>query len=143
MSDGLYEADILIWSERQGKLLQRIARGERVNDADLDWSNIAEEVESVGRGQLHDVQSFLLQALRSMLKAEGWPQSALAPSWRAEARGFCVEAASRFSPSMRQRIDLTRLYADALKAVPETIDGEAPLPLPEGCPLTLDELLAL
>jgi hypothetical protein len=142
VSDSLYEADILIWSERQGELLRRIAKGERVNDADLDWSNIAEEVESVGRGQLHDVQSFLLQAFRSMLKAEGWPKSALAPSWRAEARGFCIEAASRFSPSMRQRIDLTHLYADALKSVPEAIDGEPPLPLPQLCRLTLDELLA-
>ena len=142
MSDALYETDILVWSERQGELLRRIASGERVNDADLDWPNIAEEIESVGRGQLHDVESFLLQALRSRLKAEAWPQSLTAPSWRAEARGFCIEASMRFSPSMRQRIDVAKLYADARKALPDTIDGLPPPPVPQTCPVTLDELLA-
>jgi len=142
MSDALYESDILLSSERQGELLRRIAGGERIDDANLDWPNIAEEIESVGRGLLHDVESFLLQALRSMLKAKAWSQSMTAPSWRAEARGFRIEAASRFSPSMRQRINLPGLYADALKALPEAIDGQPPLAVPQDCPVTLDELLA-
>ena len=43
---------------------------------------------------------------------------------------------------MRQRIDLAGLYADALYALPETIDGQAPLPVPVECPVTLDEMLA-
>ncbi len=44
----LYDADTLTWSERQAALLRRLAAGERVN-ADLDWANVIEEVESVGR----------------------------------------------------------------------------------------------
>ena len=60
MSD-LYDTDILIWSERQGELLRRLARGERVNDQ-VDWENVVEEVESVGRDQLHAVESLLVQA---------------------------------------------------------------------------------
>ena len=47
MSD--YEADILTWSEQQAALLHRIARGELVNSAELDWPNIAEEIESADR----------------------------------------------------------------------------------------------
>ena len=47
MSD--YDVDVYAWSQRQGALLRRLATGERVNDADLDWSNIAEEIETVGR----------------------------------------------------------------------------------------------
>jgi hypothetical protein len=42
---------------------------------------------------------------------------------------------------MRQRIDLASLYADALSGLPEVMDGRAPQPVPEQCPLTLDELL--
>jgi hypothetical protein len=34
------------------------------------------------------------------------------------------------------------LYADAVRALPETIDGVAPLPVPTTCPVTLEELLA-
>lgn len=138
----LYDTDILAWSERQAELLRRIAAGERVNDPDLDWPNIVEEIESVGNEQLHAVESLLVQALVHMLKAEGWPLSRDTPTWRADAVGFRGDAASRFTPSMRQRIDLAKLYRRALRRLPETIDGQAPLPLPETCPVTLDELLA-
>jgi hypothetical protein len=34
------------------------------------------------------------------------------------------------------------LFADALAAMPKTIDGQPPLPLPQICPVTLDELLS-
>ncbi len=45
----LYDTDILLWSERQADLLRHHAAGERVNDASIDWPNIAEEIEDVGR----------------------------------------------------------------------------------------------
>jgi hypothetical protein len=137
----LYGTDILLWSERQGDLLRRLAAGERVNDQ-VDWENVVEEVVSVGRSQLSAVQSLLVQALVHDLKAEAWPLSRDAPNWRAEARRFRGDAAEAFAPSMRQRISMQRLYRRALKALPETIDGQPPLPLPEVCPVTLDEMLA-
>src|SRR6516162_1253838 len=40
MSD--YDLDFYAWTERQGSLLRPLAAGERVNDADLNWPNIAE-----------------------------------------------------------------------------------------------------
>jgi hypothetical protein len=140
MSD--YDTDILIWSERQGELLRRRAAGELVNDAEMDWPNIAEEIEDVGRSQLHSVESLLVQALRHMLKAEAWPLSLDAPSWRADAIDFRRQARRRFVPSMRQRLDVAGLYADALAAMPETIDGQPPLPMSEVCTVTLDDLLS-
>jgi hypothetical protein len=136
-----YDTDILIWSEHQAELLRRRAAGELVNDAEVDWPNIAEEIEDVGRSQLHSVESLLVQALRHMLKAEAWPISRGAPNWRADAIDFRRQARRRFVPSMRQRIDVAGLYADALAAMPETIDGQPPLPVPDVCPVTLDELL--
>jgi hypothetical protein len=139
MSD--YDDDILIWSQRQGELLRRLAAGERVNDQ-IDWENVVEEVESVGREQLHAVQSLLMQALVHMLKADAWPLARDAPSWRADAVGFRAQAANRYVPSMRQRIALERIYRQALRALPETVDGQAPLPVPDVCPVTLDELLS-
>ena len=139
---GEYDADILQWSEHQAALLRRHAAGERINSAELDWDNIVEEIESVGREQLHAVELLLVQALLHMLKAEAWPLSPAVPGWEAEARGFRSQAGRRFAPSMRQRIDLAGLYADALRAMPDTIDAMLPLPVPTICPVTLDELLA-
>jgi hypothetical protein len=137
-----YESDILIWSERQAALLRRRAAGELVNEGELDWTNIAEEIESVGRSELHGVESLLVQALRHMLKAEAWPLSRDAPVWRADAIDFRQQAARQFVPSMLQRIDVARLYRHALRAMPDTIDGQPPLPVPDVCPVTLDEMLS-
>jgi hypothetical protein len=88
-----YDSDILEWSERQVALLGRRAASELVNEAELDWPNIAEEIESVGRSQLSAVRSYLVQALLHDLKAEAWPLSLVAPGWRAEAIRFRQEAA--------------------------------------------------
>jgi hypothetical protein len=136
----LYDSDILLWSDQQAALLRRLAAGERVNDR-IDWLHLIEEVESVGNEQVHAVNSLLLQALVHILKATAWPDSRDAPHWRAEAELFRAQAADRFVPSMRQRIDLEKLYRRARRAMPETIDGVVPLPVPITCPQDLDQLL--
>lgn len=138
MSD--YDTDILIWSEHQAELLRRLASGEPMNEAP-DWPNIAEEIEDVGRSGLRACRSNLLQALLHDLKAEAWPLTPYVPHWRSEARVARINAADAYAPSMRQKIDVADIYAKALRAMPETIDSQPPLPLPDVCPVTLDELL--
>jgi hypothetical protein len=138
----LYDTDVLLWSEQQAALLRQLAAGERVNEQ-IDWDNIIDEVESVGSEQLHAVESLLMQALAHMAKAEAWPAARDVPHWRAEARRFRIDAAARFVPSMRQRLDLEKIYRRALRIIPETIDGQSPLPLlATTCPMTLDEMLS-
>jgi hypothetical protein len=141
MSD-LYDTDILLWSERQAELLRRHAADERANDGSIDWPNIIEEIEDVGRSERNSVESHLVQALLHDLKAEAWPLSREVPHWRAEARGHRDDARRRFSPSMTQRIDVAKLYREALHRMPETMDDVPPLPVPSVCPVTLAELLA-
>lgn len=140
MSSGLYESDILAWSEQQAELLRRAAAGERVNG--LDWPNLIEEIQDVGLAQLHAVESLLRQSLVHLLKILGWPASEAVAHWRAETVGFLADAASRYVASMRQRIDLERLYRKALAQVAaDRIDGAPPQPLPPTCAITLDDLL--
>ncbi len=43
---------------------------------------------------------------------------------------------------MRQQIDMAKLYRRALRALPDTIDDQAPLPVPQIAAVTLDELLS-
>jgi hypothetical protein len=136
----LYDADILEWSEHQAELLRRVAAGEPVNEVP-DWTNIIEEVADVGRNSLRACRSQLIQALLHDLKAEAWPLSPDVPHWRAEARLARINAADAYAPSMRQRIDVADLYAKALHAMPDTIGGQPPIPIPGTCPITLDELL--
>jgi hypothetical protein len=140
MSD-LYDEDIVLWSEQQSDLLRRRAAGELVNEAELDWPNIAEEIEAVGSEQRFAVQSLLVQAIVHRMKAEAWPSCRDMEAWLADSMRFRGDAASRFVPSMRQRIDLDQIYRRAVRAMPRVIDGQtAPPPAPV-CPFTLDWLL--
>ena len=140
MSD-LYDTDILGWSERQAELLRRLAAGERVNDQ-IDWENVAEEVENVGRSELHRTESLLTQTLRHRLKIMAWFSSSEVSRWQEEATLFQMDAARAFQESMRQRLDMALIYRRARHRFPQQIDGQAPLPLPDVCPVTLDELLS-
>src|SRR5690348_2145201 len=111
MPDGLYDSDVLAWSKQQAELLRRLARGERVND--VDWDNVIEEIESVGRSELHSVESYLRQMMVHLLKVRAWPQEPSVRHWRSEIGTFQSEAQQRFTPSMRQLIDLDRLFRRA------------------------------
>ena len=139
--DELYDTDILTWSERQAALLRRLAAGERVN-ASIDWSNVIEEIESVGRSERQACESLLRQALVHVLKLHLAPTSEAAPHWRGEVIGFLADASDRFSPSMRQPLDLPRLFAKARRQVLASGAASAAANrLPETCPFTVDELL--
>jgi len=140
MSD-LYETDVLAWSEQQSALLQSVARGERVDEL-VDWPNLIEEIEAMGRAELRACESLLRQALLHLLKLHMWPDLAAA-HWRGEVYGFLTAAQDRFSPTMRQRIDLEKLYERAARQMRiGTDDPDSLRRMPVLCPYTLDDFLA-
>jgi hypothetical protein len=140
MPDDLYDRDALAWSGHQASLLRRVARGERVNE--VDWEHVIEEIEDVGLSELHAVQSHLHQMLVHLLKVRGWPDSLSVGHWRGEFVAFQKDAARRYAPSMRQRIDLPVIYRDALEQLESvTYEGAAPRSWPTDCPFELDPLL--
>jgi hypothetical protein len=140
MPDGPYERDVLAWSQHQADLLRRLGRGERVND--VDWTNVAEEIEDVGLSELHSVESDLNLVIVHLLKLQAWPDSTAADHWLTEIVVFQRNARRRFTPSMRQRIDLGALYADALDSLRAgDRRNNTPRPWPDANKLTLDQLL--
>jgi hypothetical protein len=75
------------------------------------------------------------------LRATAWPTSRDVPHWRSEAGIARINAADAYTPAMRERIDMADLCAKALRAMPDSINGQPPLPVPETCPVTLDALV--
>ncbi len=139
MPDDLYERDILSWSEQQAALLRRVARGERVNG--VDWTHVVEEIEDLGLSELTAVNNHLRLMLVHLLKMTAWPENAAVRHWREEVAAFQAAAAQRFVPSMRQRIDLNRVYVQAIKQLRRS-DFDQPMPdWPAECPVGLDVLL--
>ena len=80
MSD--YDLDFYAWTQRQGSLLRRLAAGERVNDADLDWPNIAEEIETLGRSERGAVASRIRNVIEHLMKLEASPATEPRAGWR-------------------------------------------------------------
>jgi hypothetical protein len=139
MPDALYEHDVLAWSQHQAELLRRLGQGERVND--VDWTNLAEEIESVGLSELHAVESQLTLIILHLLKLQAWPDSGAWHHWRSEIVAFQINAQRRFTPSMRQRLNLGILYSDALKQARAGDRRNTVRPWPPANPFTLDQLL--
>jgi hypothetical protein len=140
MPDDLYRRDIVAWSRAQAERLRRVAAGERVND--LDWDNLIEEVEDLGRSQVQAVESLLVQALIHTMKMAAWPDHSAVGHWRGELIALLNGARRRFTPSMAQLIRLEELHADALDAVRGTSLDSPPRPLRDGTDLTLADLLS-
>jgi hypothetical protein len=105
MSD--YEVDFYAWTQRQGALLRRLASGERVNNADLDWPNIAEEIETLGRSERGAVASCIRNILHHLMKLEASPARDPRPGWRATIRQqrVDIEALLEENPSLKPAID--------------------------------------
>ena len=141
MSD-LYETDALAWSEQQAALLRHVAKGERINEM-VDWPNVIEEIEAMGRAELHGCESLLRQALLHLLKLHLRPDDMAALHWRGEVDEFLAAAQDHFSPAMRQRISLEKLYKRATHRLRLTTnDPDSLRTVPTTCPYTLDDLLA-
>lgn len=105
MSD--YDADFYAWTQRQGALLRRLAGGERVNDADLDWPNIAEEIETLGRSERAALASCIRNIIQHLMKLEASPAIDPRPGWRATVRRerINLEALLDDNPSLRPAFD--------------------------------------
>lgn len=138
----IYDLDALVWSEQQGGLLRRMAEGERLNEA-IDWPNVIEEIESMGRSEIHRCDSFLEQLMFHLLKLHVWRDSPAAEHWQEEAHSFQHQAQMAFTASMRQRLCLQLDYKRALRSVYYAAQerGEAAPDLPKECPFALDALL--
>jgi hypothetical protein len=137
MSD-LYGDDIVLWAAQQADALRRRATNE------IDWDNVAEEIEDVGRSELRVVTSALRIAMQHKLYLLGWPNAQAAGHWEIEARNHLADAHEDFRESMRAKIGLAALYRRARLEVDKHILDEGPpvVALPEHCPWSLDELLA-
>ena len=139
MSD--YDTDLLTWSERQAALLRRRAAGELVNDAEIDWPNVAEEIESVGRSERRELRNRLARLLQHLLKWRYQPEHR-SRSWRTTitTQRREIEALLADSPSLRAT--LPDVLAVAYRAArDDAITETALLNLPEASPFTVEQAL--
>ena len=140
----LYDEDIYAWAQQQAEALRRLAESRRDLPNELDLENLAEEIQDVGKSELHQAESMLTQILVHLVKAHADPASRARGHWLGEALQFHFQARRTFSPSMARLIDLEDLWQSAgriAEAKLEAFGVEGFPDLPRKCPFTLDELL--
>lgn len=141
MAKSMHETDIIGWSEDQAARLRRLAAGEEPSDIGVDWSNVIEEIEAVGRGERQAVLSELAIALFHVLMAHGWPGHRYTDRWLCQATTALMRMRCAVDPGMERRLDLGEAYRGARRmAEGMRVDGGAPQPLPVAIPLAFEDL---
>ncbi|MBP2298438.1 DUF29 domain-containing protein [Azospirillum picis] len=143
-SSAAYDEDFYAWTQAQAQELRR-AGAER-NNAPVDWENVAEEIESVGRSQKSEIDNRLGVLLVHLLKWLLCPdlRERCERGWRLTVREQRKKLIREIKDSPSLRPYITEIFSDAyadarLRAAVEadTPDGHFPVEPP----FTLDQAL--
>ena len=95
-----YDEDFVRWTEEQAAALRRVTG----SNLPLDWENLAEEIESLGKSDRRELRSQITRILRHLLKLEASSAAEPRAGWRVtirEARAE-IESVLEDSPSLRR-----------------------------------------
>ena len=102
--DSLYDQDLVLWAEQQGREL-RAAAGAGWN-APIDWENVAEEIETLGRSERRSLASHITNVIEHLLKLQASPIGEPTRGWRDSVRRARTEIEDVLaeSPSLRREV---------------------------------------
>lgn len=110
----LYDDDFLLWTTEQAKLLREAA--ERGVNLPLDWENLAEEIESLGKSQRHELRNRLTTIIEHLLKLEHSRRAEPRDRWEDTVIRSRIAIAGLLedNPSLRREVPvlLERAFAD-------------------------------
>lgn len=134
-----HERDFYTWTQEQAALLRAMPRGS--NSLDID--NLAEEIEDMGRAEIKEISSLLRTTLTHLIKIAVDSESQSVAHWVTEVSGFQSDVVLVYSPGLKQRLDLAKIWKLAKRNATDSLSefGIAIPPLPEDCPVSLDQLL--
>lgn len=137
MSATLYQTDTYAWSRRQVELLRN------EDFAAVDWDNLIEEIDSLGREQQNAVRSQLERLLMHLLKWQYQP-GRRGSSWRRSITDSRVQIELKLqdNPSLRPR--LAEFSSDIYPLAKRHAASETRLALrtfPEMCAWSIEQLL--
>lgn len=101
----LYDRDFIAWSKQQAEALRAAAH--TGSNLQLDWENLAEEVESLGASERRALHSQVQRIIRHLLKLEYSPAVEPRRGWVetvGEARSE-IELVLEMSPSLKNEVE--------------------------------------
>src|SRR5437763_9431115 len=98
----LYDEDFYAWTQEQADLLRRI----RPRDNRLDVELIAEEIEDLGKSELHACQSLCEHIIEHMLKLEYSGLDEPAAHWRREVTEWRLQLERKLTRSITAKLQM-------------------------------------
>jgi hypothetical protein len=100
----LYNEDFFAWSQQQAEALRSTARGR--SNQPLDWENLAEEIEDLGKSDRRELRSRLALIIEHLVKLDYSRARDPRRNWRETVRRERaeVERILEDSPSLRREI---------------------------------------
>jgi hypothetical protein len=98
------DTDLTLWAERQARALREAGRAG--TNLPIDWENVAEAIEALGKSQARELASRVRTILVHLIKLQASPAAEPRGAWRAtivEQRSE-VDRLIEDSPSLRQVI---------------------------------------
>lgn len=134
-----HASDFYGWTQEQAGILRETP----ADDTRLDIANLADEIEDMGRAEILAISSLLRQTIIHLLKLAIVPDSPSASHWFDEVVAFQGDAVLAFSPGLKQRLDLSKIWRVGCNGATRSLAKNAvAVPrLPSACPLSLDDLL--
>src|SRR5215510_7104600 len=100
----LYDKDFVAWTEQQAEALRAAARGG--SNQPLDWENLAEEIESLGRSLRFVLRSQISRTIQHQVKLQYSPAVNPRSGWRRTIRQARDEIRQILldSPSLKREV---------------------------------------
>ncbi|MYB51298.1 MAG: DUF29 domain-containing protein [Acidobacteriia bacterium] len=150
---GLYDEDFWTWTQEQAAAL----RARRLEA--IDWDNVIEEIETLGRGEKRAWRSHCTNVMAHLLKIEHCPASRDLDHWRKEIVAWQREMHDTLTENPGMKGELSEMLARAWKdgrrdAAEKLVEQASPedwaaekrilrswqLRLPQECPYSLEEI---
>ena len=102
--DREYDTDLALWAEDQARALRDA--GHAGTNLPIDWENVAEEIEALGKSQGRELASRIRTILVHLLKLQCSPATEPSAGWREtiQEQRSEIEAVLADSPSLRSTI---------------------------------------
>ena len=127
----LYETDFVEWTIKQAQALNDH------NIKALDWDNLKEEIEDLGKEQINAVHSFLKQIIIHKLKLDYTNEILSRGHWIDEIDDFQDEIERRLTKTLLNKIKIQPEYERAKRKLIKLYN----INLPDQCPYTFEDLM--
>ena len=139
-ADGsLYDDDFYAWTQEQAELLRRGGAGANRLDVEL----IAEEIEDLGKSELHACQSLCEHIIEHLLNLEYSGLDEPSRHRRQEIVEWRLQLGRKLTRSITAKLDLDERYRYALRLL-RSFEEDAPglmARIPAECPYSLDQIV--